>query len=184
MIRGELTNLRAVERTDTGTLHRWFNDPDLMCYWGVTASTVSQAEIARQIESWIDDERTLDRPACFIVELLSGSAVGVVILSNFLARHASVEISLLIGERDRWGQGVGTDVLQSLVDACFSQWNLHRLALRVEAFNERARRLYESCGFAHEATLRDASFFDGAYHDLLVYSLLSTDRAATANVEQ
>jgi RimJ/RimL family protein N-acetyltransferase len=176
MIRGESTNLRAVERSDAGQLHHWFNDPELMRFWGVPGATVSGAEIERQIEAWIEDERQMDRPACFIIETLDGAEVGIAILGRYEKTHASVEISLMIGERERWGQGLGSDALTSLADTCFDQWNLHRVSLRVEAFNERAQRLYERCGFQRDATLREASYFDGAYQDVVVYSLLATDR--------
>jgi RimJ/RimL family protein N-acetyltransferase len=46
---------------------------------------------------------------------------------------------------------------------------------RSEAFNERAHRLFKRCGFVQEATLRDASYFEGDYHDVFVFGLLATD---------
>jgi RimJ/RimL family protein N-acetyltransferase len=180
MIRGELTNLRAVERTDSGALHRWFNDPDVMRYWGAPEAVFSLAEVQRRIEGWLDEERRLERPACLIIELLDGEPVGVVILSQFEHKHRALELSIMIGESNRWGQGLGTDALSALIDTCFDQWNLHRLWLRSEAFNERAHRLYERCGFVLDATLREASFLDGLYHDVRVYSLLETDRQSAA----
>ncbi len=176
MIRGELTNLRAVERSDAGQLHRWFNDPEVMRFWGLPDATISRAEVERRIENWIDDERGHEHPACFIIELLDGTDVGVAILGRYEPAHSAIELSMMIGERERWGEGLGTDALTALVDICFDQWNLHRVSLRVEAFNERACRLYERCGFKLDATLREASYFDGAYQDVLVYSLLATDR--------
>jgi RimJ/RimL family protein N-acetyltransferase len=175
LLRGELTDLRAVERSDAGALHRWFNDPDLMHFWGVPAATVSITEVQRRIEEWLDDERVLHRPSALIIEGLNGGELGLVLLGRFDPLCRSSEVSLLIGERAEWGRGVGTDALTTVVDACFEQWGLHRLWLRVEAFNERAIRLYERCGFQREAVLRDASFHDGEFHDLYQFSLLATD---------
>jgi RimJ/RimL family protein N-acetyltransferase len=175
VIRGELTNLRAVERSDSGLLHRWLNDPELMTFWGDPASTISLAEIQRRIEEWLADEGRLGWPVCLLAELIDGEAVGMIVLSQFEPRIASAELSLMIGERERWGEGLGTDILSTVVDVAFQQWALRRLTLRVEAFNDRAIRLYERCGFRREGVLRDASFFDGEYHDLWLYSLLATD---------
>jgi RimJ/RimL family protein N-acetyltransferase len=98
--------------------------------------------------------------------------VGLVILSEYRPEARSVALSLMIGECGRWGRGLGTDALLSVLDACWATWNLHRVWLRCEAFNERAQRLYRRCGFVHEATLRDATFCDGAFHDVFVYGLL------------
>ncbi|MEA2526717.1 MAG: hypothetical protein QOF73_3944 [Thermomicrobiales bacterium] len=177
MIRGELVNLRAVERADAPVIYCWFNDADLMRYWGIPDSTVSSNEIQRRIEGWLDEETRLGRPACLLVESLEGETVGLVVLSEYRPDHRSVALSLLIGERARWGQGIGGDVLRTVVDTCFASWNLHRVWLRTEAFNERAQRLYRRHGFVQEARLRDATYLDGAYHDVLVFGLLAPDDA-------
>jgi RimJ/RimL family protein N-acetyltransferase len=52
---------------------------------------------------------------------------------------------------------------------------MHRVALRVEAFNSEALRFYERLGFVQEGRLRDATYCDGAFHDVLMLSLLSSD---------
>lgn len=178
MIRGERTNLRAIERSDAADLFRWFNDPDLMHFWGLGDPVVSLTEVQRRIEDWLDDERTLRRPAALVVETLDGESVGLVILGSYRPEHRSTELSLLIGERERWGQGLGTDALRAVIDACFLTWQMHRLWLRSEAFNERAQRLFRRCGFVQEATLRDATFLDGQYFDQYVFALLNQTDAA------
>jgi RimJ/RimL family protein N-acetyltransferase len=180
MIRGELTNLRAVERTDAGTLHRWLNDPDAMRYWGVPESTISLAETQRRIEAWLDEERNLQRPACFVIELLDGTPIGMVVLSRYEPKHRALELAVMIGEPGRCGQGLGSDALTFLIDTCFDQWNLHRLTARVLAFDERGHRLYERSGFRHDVTLREAAYLDGRHHDIRLYCLLASDRESAS----
>jgi RimJ/RimL family protein N-acetyltransferase len=175
MIRGELVNLRAVERTDAPDLTRWFNDAELMRFWGIPDATVSSSEVQRRIEGWLEEESRLARPSSLIVETLEAESVGLVILSDYQSNHRSTALSLMIGERARWGEGLGGDALQTTVDACFASWNVHRVWLQVEAFNDRAQRLYRRCGFTHEATLREATFLDGRFHDVLVFGRLESD---------
>jgi RimJ/RimL family protein N-acetyltransferase len=175
VLRGELVNLRAVDRHDAASINRWLNNPDVMRYWGLPSSTPSLTEVQRQIEDWLDQEGRLDRPACLIVETLEAELIGFVSFGEFKPDSRSTELSLLIGEPEWWGRGYGTDVLQTVIATCFDDWNLRRLWARSEAFNERAHRLFKRCGFTHEATLRDASYFEGAYHDVLVFGLLAAD---------
>ncbi len=175
-LRGERVDLRAVEREDAPHLHRWLNDPRVMRFWGSPSHTVSRVEVERRIEDWLDREALLGRPACFMVETLEGEAIGHVLIGEERAEARSVELSIMIGEPDRWEQGYGTDALETLLDACFDAWNLHRVWVRSEATNPRAHRLYRRCGFVHEATLRDAAFLDGHWEDVLVFGLLSQDR--------
>lgn len=176
MIRGELVNLRAVERTDVDALHGWLNDPTTMHGWGVGDATLSSDAVRRRIEGWIADEEMDGRPAGLVIETLDGEAVGLVVLSAYEREHRTVEISMLIGRPEDWGRGLGFDALGALLDVCFDQWDLHRVSLRCEAFNARAERLYRRLGFRHEGTFREATYLAGRRWDVLAFGLLASDR--------
>jgi RimJ/RimL family protein N-acetyltransferase len=45
----------------------------------------------------------------------------------------------------------------------------------VLAHNQRAIRCYEKCGFKREGLLRQESFVDGVYHDVLLMGALRAD---------
>ena len=51
---------------------------------------------------------------------------------------------------DAWGHGYGTEATQLMVDHAFGTLGLHRIALYVFEFNERAIRAYRRCGFVIE----------------------------------
>ncbi len=177
MIPGETVNLRALERTDAGLLFRWFNDPTVTTFWGMPQPAFSTTRIDRQIESWFEDEIALQHPTCLIIETLDGEPVGLIVLGQYKQERRCAVISLMIGESRFQDAGLGSDALETVADVCFSSWNMHRLVLLSEADNARAHRVFEKCGFALEATLRQASFHDGGYHDLVQYAKLSTDVA-------
>jgi len=177
VLRGELVNLRAVDRHDSDSIYRWLNNPDVMRCWGLPSSTPSLTEVQRQVEDWLDQEGRLGRPACLIIETLEAEVIGFVPFGEYKRDSRSMELSLMIGEPGWWGRGVGTDVLETVIAACFDDWNLRRLWARSEALNERAHRLFKRFGFFHEATLRDASYFEGQYHDVLVFGLLASDES-------
>lgn len=180
VIRGELVDLRAIERADAPRLHAWLNDPAVMRGWGASAAAVSSTEVQRQLEGWLAEEATQGRPAALLVETPApeSNPVGLVLLRADRPESRSVELSLLIGDTERWGQGLGTDAVQTALDACFGGWNLHRVWLRAEAWNTRAHRLYARCGFRQEGTLRQAAFLDGRFEDVLVFGILAAEWAA------
>jgi len=175
VIRGDLTNLRAIDRGDDGLLYGWLNDPAVMAGWGMPDQTLSRTEIQRRIEGYLEEERTLGRPAALIVETLDGDPAGLVVLSQYETPAASTELSILIGNPAHWGQGLGSDAMRAVLDACFDAWNLHRVWLRAEADNARAHRLYARLGFTHEGTLREATYREGEYVDVWVYGVLRGD---------
>jgi len=174
---GERTNLRAVERTDATLLHRWFTLLDGPRGWAISDSIVSLAEVQRRIEGWIDEERTLGRPACMVFEDLEGEPLGLIILSHYESNHRALEVALVSGNSERRNDDFEIDALETVIETCFDQWNLHRLTARTPLANELAASVYVQCGFRRDIVLREAAYFDGAFHDVALFCLLTTDRA-------
>jgi RimJ/RimL family protein N-acetyltransferase len=184
MIPGELVNLRAVERADAAIIHHWLNDPVVMRGWGYSAPVTSMQETARQVEEWLAQESALGHPAALIAETLAGEAIGLVILRVERPEAHAVELSLLVGDSDRWGQGFGADILRTTLETCFESWGCHRVGVRVEADNARALALYRRAGFLEEGRLRQAAFRDGQHADILLFGLLVAEWAALTDQER
>ena len=174
MIPGETINLRALERHDATLLHRWFNNPIVMRGWGWSAPARSLQDVAVQVEEWLKREAVLGRPEALIAESLEGDPIGLVELGVDRFEAHSVELSLLI-DADRWGQGFGTDVVQTALEACFASWGTHRIGVRVEEDNVRALALYHGLGFREEGRLRQAAFRDGRHADIFLFGLLAPE---------
>ena len=69
-----------------------------------------------------------------------------------------------------------------VVDYALDVAGLHRLHLQVLAFNPRAQRAYEKCGFVREGVHRDALHREGAWHDTISMTILATDPRPAAAV--
>ena len=85
------------------------------------------------------------------------------------------EIGIVIGEKEYWNQGYGTEAIVTVLRFMFTEMNLHRVMLRVFDFNHRAQRCYEKCGFVLEGRLRQSFYHQGQYCDELVMGLLRDD---------
>jgi RimJ/RimL family protein N-acetyltransferase len=177
MIPGETINLRAVERHDVPLIHRWFNDPIVMAGWGWSAPARSIQHVAGQVEDWLARESAFDRPEALIAESLAGDPIGLVVARVDRSEARSVELSLLV-HADHWGQRFGIDMMQTILEACFGGWGVHRIGVRVEEGNERALALYRRLGFVEEGRLRQAAFRDGRHMDVLLFGQLAAEWAA------
>ena len=62
-----------------------------------------------------------------------------------------------------------------MVDHAFGTLGLHRIALYVFEFNERAIRAYQRCGFVVEGRSRESIWRDGRWWDELAMSVLESD---------
>lgn len=72
-------------------------------------------------------------------------------------------------------QGIGKQLLTEVADRAFGDHSAHRLFLDVFVTNNRARYVYENFGFREEGIMRDVIYRDGAYHSLVLMSLLETE---------
>jgi L-phenylalanine/L-methionine N-acetyltransferase len=85
-------------------------------------------------------------------------------------RHAGY-VGLVVHEK--WhAKGVGTALMNALIDVADNWLNLSRLELTVFTDNEEAVRLYKKLGFAIEGTNRKFAFRDGQYADCYMMARL------------
>ncbi len=73
------------------------------------------------------------------------------------------------------GKGIGTQAIHLLLQHAFGELKLHRIGIRVLAYNTRAIRAYEKCGFVREGRERETAFVNGAWHDDIMMGLLATE---------
>jgi RimJ/RimL family protein N-acetyltransferase len=78
-----------------------------------------------------------------------------------------------------WGNGLGSDALRVVIRLAFDKMNLNRVWLTVLVDNPRAVRCYEKCGLVREGLLRQESFVDGKYRDVLMMAILRQDYERT-----
>ncbi len=134
--------------------------------------------VARRIEEWLADELLWDHPVALVVENLDAGACGLVILSRVTAIDRSCELSIFLEQAAR-GQGIGADVIETIVDAAFTQWNFHRLTVLTEGHNGAALAFFPRQGFTLEGRLRSARYLDGDWQDIVIFGRLREDESKT-----
>lgn len=86
------------------------------------------------------------------------------------------EIGMWIRE-DLSGKGLGTRVLEAMLEWGFTEWPWERLEWRCDPRNVASARVAEKCGMKLEGTLRsNMKDVDGERRDSLVYAMLKSDR--------
>lgn len=83
-----------------------------------------------------------------------------------------------------WGRGLGTEASRLVLAYAFEVLLLHRVELRVLAFNERAIACYERCGFRREGVEREGAWIGGEWQSDVIMSILEQEyRAAFAKIQ-
>ncbi len=169
MLEGKLMRLRAVEPEDAENAFRWMNDREVSR--GLMARYPFSFETERE---WVKNAvKPLDfGNVRFAIETRDGVHIGICGLHRASAENRHAELGIMIGEKEYWGRGFGTDTMLTLLRFAFEQMNLHKVTLGVFEFNERGLAMYTKLGFVEEGRFRDDLFQDGRYWDLVRMSIL------------
>ncbi|MGP8297974.1 GNAT family N-acetyltransferase [Streptomyces inhibens] len=172
VLTGARIRLAPLSIRHAAAFHHTFLDPETRRLTGTHHDWT-----LRELQDWCagsaDREDRLDLA---IEDRESGDYLGELALSQIDPdnAHGSFRISLT---QDATGRGIGSEAIRLLLDHAFDRVGLHRVQLEVFAFNERARRAYEKCGFEVEGRMREALFWDGEWHDVFVMAALRPRQA-------
>jgi len=144
------------------------NDPEIRGLTGET-SPASQAGADEFFERVRTDR---DRVWLVIARMDNDQIIGEAGLLRMFPAWRNTDLTIIIGDKEAWGQGYGTEAIRLLLDHAFGALNMHRIALGVVGFNQRALRFYEKIGFRREGVQRDGYFCNHAYHDFVMMSIL------------
>jgi RimJ/RimL family protein N-acetyltransferase len=110
-----------------------------------------------------------------IYERASWRPIGNTGLFDLDPTHRTAEFGLMIGARDRWGQGYGTETTMLVLDYAFNALGLHNVILRVFEGNERGLRAYLRAGFQLIGRRRQANRIGQQARDVLYLDALADD---------
>jgi RimJ/RimL family protein N-acetyltransferase len=165
---GKLIRLTPVDlEKDSQSNAIWQLDSE---YLRLMDSMVAFPFTAKQIKEWYEKVYS-DRYEFTIRKLDSQEPIGFVEVGgiNWSARNAWAGIG--IGTRENWGQGIGTEAMQLMLEFGFKQLNLRRISLGVFEYNLRAIHSYEKVGFRVEGRQREIVFRDGKRSDMIVMGI-------------
>jgi len=170
MFAGELVKLGPIERDYLPSYVAWLNDWDVRRF---LAPNLPHPYTIQDEEDWFNHQRNDASSRHFaILTLAEGKLIGNCGLHQIDWSNRHAIFGIVIGDKNYWGKGFGTDATRTILRYAFEEANFHRVALEVFDFNPRGMRVYERCGFKLEGTRRQALFREGAWHDEHIMAIL------------
>lgn len=156
-LRGSLVRLRAPRPEDASAIVTNLADPAVVRHLGSWAWNPYSLE---DFLGYIDSPRTDD--VLWAVEALEDHAcLGMTGLDRIDYTHRHCWWGIHLGPPSRWGRGYGTEACQLATRYAFRRLDLEKVCLFVYEGNERARGVYERCGYVLEGTLQRDTLLDG-----------------------
>ncbi len=154
--------LRPLLKEDASLLMRWVNDPEVYNFLSMYLPSMEAEE-----EAWIEMlYKNKDSNVVLMICLTEGDKpIGTMGLHNISFRDGTATTGSMIGEKDYWGKGYGTEAKMVLLNYAFNTLNLRKICSSVYSYNERSLKYSEKCGYTVEGTLKKQHFADGKYVD-------------------
>lgn len=172
---GPRVRLTAITKEDAPLLARWHNDAGFLRLLDARAA---KPQTQDDVTKWLEEAQKAPNGFLFAVRPREGDELlGFVELDGILWNQGVAWLGIGVGERERWGQGIGGEALRLVLDFAFNELNLHRVQLTVFDYNDRAIALYEKLGFRREGVYREFLHREDRRHDMYLYGLLRREWA-------
>lgn len=119
-------------------------------------------------------QRLSDHPHAWVIEI-NGAFAGEIRLDNVNSQDRRAMMAIGINNPALLGKGFGTEAITLLLRHAFAEMKLHRVGIRVLAYNKRAIRAYEKCGFVVEGRERETAYVNGNWHDDIMMGVLDRE---------
>ena len=158
MISSNKIVLREKRLSDAWDDYTWETDPELA---QLDAAPVLATAFSRYLPDYTNELRNVfPTSQRFSVDTLDKKHIGNCSCYNINETRGEAELGIMIGNRDYWNKGYGTDIVATLVNYVFRQTKLSRIHLKTLESNIRAQKCFQKCGFTTCGhTVRDGYSF-------------------------
>lgn len=166
---GERIYLRPLVLEDAEVCYRWILDPTVSQHLNAGAYPNTKDKTEEFIRSLCNDRENV---AFAIVLKENDRYIGNTGLHRINYVNRNSQFGIVIGEKDCWDKGYGTEATLLMVKYAFDVLNMHRVQLEVFESNPRGIRCYEKIGFKREGVLREGHYRNGKYDNVVVMGIL------------
>jgi RimJ/RimL family protein N-acetyltransferase len=171
-IKGKKVTLRAIERRDIESLHKWSNDPDVTSMlggWHFPSSTYDQ-------EKWFESLSKDDLNKRFAIDSEQATLIGLANLVNINWKDRNAFHGIFIGDTGNRGKGNGIDTVMAISRYAFEELGFNRLDTTIISYNEPSVELYtKKCGWKIEGVKKKYYFRKNEWWDQLILGLTRDD---------
>jgi RimJ/RimL family protein N-acetyltransferase len=152
--------------TATGTSIQWFSDPDVHKFLSRKRITLKEER------QWIRSlKKKKNKERHFAIDTFDHVHIGSIgLILNHQDRRG--RLGIVIGDKNYWNKGYGTDAIACILKYGFTKLHLHRIDLTVFDYNKRAIRVYKKLGFKVEGAQRESIFYKKRFYNTLLMGIL------------
>jgi RimJ/RimL family protein N-acetyltransferase len=171
ILKGEKAILRTVRLSDAPRFVKWFNDPEVNKFLLVREMNLRDEK--EWIKNRLKKQNSKGNPF-FCIDTKQGVHIGSASLEVKSFHNRCAGFGIVIGDKNYWNKGYGSEVVKLIIEYGFKKLKLHRIELDVYGYNKRAQKVYKKLGFKLEGKKREHNFWNGKFWD--TYNMAILDR--------
>lgn len=170
IIGGKKVTLRPLSLKDAPNFCRWLADPEVTIF--LDRYYEQGPPSLKEEREWIRKNQKDKGKVCFAIDTKDGRHIGSVSFFHLDDYGKKAEFGIMIGDKEFWGQGLGTEAGKLMVNYGFKKLKLRRIYLAYIAYNIRGGKSYKKIGFKTEGRIREHRYRDGHWHDEIYMGIL------------
>lgn len=169
---GKRIYLRPILKEDIAHFTVWINDPEVTQF--ILASHPMTPEDEQEWFNGMAKKKDTDITFAIVLEE-SDELIGNMSIHKINRIDGTAITGSVIGRKDCWGKGYGTEAKMLLLDYAFNTLNLRKINSSVIDYNVRSKKCMEKCGYKEEGRKLAQIFRNGAYRDEILTAVFKDD---------
>ncbi len=171
ILKGKKSILQPPKISEAKNFVKWLRDPEVNHYLSVNFDKLT----LKKEEGYLKKAKTEKNRIFWSIYTKDKVHIGCTSLENISKEHKRAVWGIVIGDKNYWGQGIGTDVLRTVVKYSFDKLKLHRFELSVFTKNIGGIKCYTRCGLIKEGIKKQTHFKQGEWLDEIIMGILKDD---------
>ena len=167
--KGSKVRIREKREEDIRNEYSWRVDPELSRLDATRPLTMSYEDFFRYSREEMKFPNY--RSKRLAVDTLEGLHIGNIMYYDLNRRDRQAELGIMIGDKEYWGNGYGTDTVNILLRHLFASMGLDRVYLHTLSWNYRAQASFNKSGFKSVRNVKRGG------QDFILMEVLRTDWA-------
>ena len=143
--KGDKVRIREKREGDIRNEYSWRIDPELSRLDATRPMTMSYEDFFRYSREEMQFPNY--RSKRLAVETLEGIHIGNIMYYDLDMRSRQAELGIMIGDKEYWSSGYGTDTVNTLLRHLFTTLELDKVYLHTLSWNYRAQASFNKSGF-------------------------------------
>ncbi len=142
---------QEVFKSDASIIANWLEDTEITQYLNEKQNvSKSIKDIMYRINMPILTHLFNQNGSFFMVTINEKEPVGFL---RLVPKNNIAEMVIVIGDKDKWGKGLGTNAILEGLKHAFFQWRVDEVVAKINFNNQRSRMVFKKIGFTEDKEL-------------------------------